>query len=174
MRILDGKNPLDNTGVHPESYDICKKMIEIIGYSLDDVKNKNIGEIDEKIKEIGLRELSEKLEVGQVTLKDIITEIKKPGRDPREEGIKPILRTDVLKIEDIQEGMTLKGTIRNVVDFGAFVDIGIKNDGLVHKSEMSNSFVKDPMSIVTVGDIVDVKVIGIDLNKKRVALSMKK
>lgn len=166
MRILEGKNPLDNTGVHPESYDICKKMIEIIGYSLDDVKNKNIGEIDEKIKEIGLRELSEKLEVGQVTLKDIIAEIKKPGRDPREEGIKPILRTDVLKIEDIQEGMTLKGTIRNVVDFGAFVDIGIKNDGLVHKSEMSNSFVKDPMSIVTVGDIVDVKVIGIDLNKK--------
>ena len=174
MRILEGKNPLDNTGVHPQSYDICKKMIEIIGYSLDDVKNKNIGEIDEKIKEIGLRELSEKLEVGQVTLKDIIAEIKKPGRDPREEGIKPILRTDVLKIEDIQEGMTLKGTIRNVVDFGAFVDIGIKNDGLVHKSEMSNSFVKDPMSIVTVGDIVDVKVIGIDLNKKRVALSMKK
>ncbi|HBF0770839.1 TPA: RNA-binding transcriptional accessory protein [Clostridioides difficile] len=174
MRILEGKNPLDNTGVHPESYDICKKMIEIIGYSLDDVKNKNIGEIDEKIKEIGLRELSEKLEVGQVTLKDIIAEIKKPGRDPREEGIKPILRTDVLEIEDIQEGMTLKGTIRNVVDFGAFVDIGIKNDGLVHKSEMSNSFVKDPMSIVTVGDIVDVKVIGIDLNKKRVALSMKK
>ncbi|VFC48020.1 Tex family protein [Clostridioides difficile] len=174
MRILEGKNPLDNTGVHPESYDICKKMIEIIGYSLDDVKNKNIGEIDEKIKEIGLRELSEKLEVGQVTLKDIIAEIKKTGRDPREEGIKPILRTDVLKIEDIQEGMTLKGTIRNVVDFGAFVDIGIKNDGLVHKSEMSNSFVKDPMSIVTVGDIVDVKVIGIDLNKKRVALSMKK
>ncbi|EQK63838.1 S1 RNA binding domain protein [Clostridioides difficile F200] len=155
MRILEGKNPLDNTGVHPESYDICKKMIEIIGYSLDDVKNKNIGEIDEKIKEIGLRELSEKLEVGQVTLKDIIAEIKKPGRDPREEGIKPILRTDVLKIEDIQEGMTLKGTIRNVVDFGAFVDIGIKNDGLVHKSEMSNSFVKDPMSIVTVGDIVE-------------------
>ncbi|HBG5345817.1 TPA: RNA-binding transcriptional accessory protein [Clostridioides difficile] len=174
MRILEGKNPLDNTGVHPESYDICKKMIEIIGYSLDDVKNKNIDEIDEKIKEIGLKELSEKLEVGQVTLKDIIAEIKKPGRDPREEGIKPILRTDVLKIEDIQEGMTLKGTIRNVVDFGAFVDIGIKNDGLVHKSEMSNSFVKDPMSVVTVGDIVDVKVIGIDLNKKRVALSMKK
>lgn len=174
MRILDGKNPLDNTGVHPESYDICKKMIEIIGYSLDDIKNKNIEEIDEKIKEIGLKELSEKLEVGQVTLRDIIAEIKKPGRDPREEGIKPILRTDVLKIEDIQEGMSLKGTIRNVVDFGAFVDVGIKNDGLVHKSEMSNSFVKDPMSIVTVGDIVDVKVIGIDLNKKRVALSMKK
>ena len=104
---------------------------------------------------------------------DIIAEIKKPGRDPREEGIKPILRTDVLKIEDITEGMILKGTVRNVVDFGAFVDIGIKNDGLVHKSEMSKGFVKDPMTIVTVGDIVDVKVIGVDMNKKRVALSMK-
>ena len=109
----------------------------------------------------------------EVTLKDIIAEIKKPGRDPREEGIKPILRTDVLKIEDITEGMILKGTVRNVVDFGAFVDIGIKNDGLVHKSEMSKGFVKDPMTIVTVGDIVDVKVIGVDMNKKRVALSMK-
>ena len=104
---------------------------------------------------------------------DIIAEIKKPGRDPREEGIKPILRTDVLKIEDITEGMILKGTVRNVVDFGAFVDIGIKNDGLVHKSEMSKGFVKDPMTVVTVGDIVDVKVIGVDMNKKRVALSMK-
>ena len=109
----------------------------------------------------------------EVTLKDIIAEIKKPGRDPREEGIKPILRTDVLKIEDITEGMILKGTVRNVVDFGAFVDIGIKNDGLVHKSEMSKGFVKDPMTVVTVGDIVDVKVIGVDMNKKRVALSMK-
>ncbi|WP_286311156.1 Tex family protein [Romboutsia ilealis] len=133
MRIEGAKNPLDNTGVHPESYD----------------------------------------QVGEVTLKDIIAEIKKPGRDPREEGIKPILRTDVLKIEDIKEGMILKGTIRNVVDFGAFVDIGIKNDGLVHKSEMSKGYVKDPMTIVTVGDIVDVKVIGVDMNKKRVALSMK-
>lgn len=173
MRIINAKNPLDNTGVHPESYDVCKKMLEMIGYSLDDVKNRNIEDIDIRVKEIGLKELSEKLEVGQVTLKDIISEIKKPGRDPREEGIKPILRTDVLKIEDIQEGMILKGTVRNVVDFGAFVDIGIKNDGLVHKSEMSKTFVKDPMSIVTVGDIVDVKVIGIDLNKQRVALSMK-
>ena len=104
---------------------------------------------------------------------DIIAEIKKPGRDPREEGIKPILRTDVLKIEDIKEGMVLKGTVRNVVDFGAFVDIGIKNDGLVHKSQMSNKFVKDPMEIVSVGDVIDVKVIGIDLDKGRVSLSMK-
>ena len=174
MRIENGKNPLDNTGVHPESYDICKKMLEILGYSLDDVKNKNISDIDERIENIGLKNLSEKLNVGEVTLKDIILEIKKPGRDPREEdGMKPILRTDVLKIEDIKEGMTLKGTVRNVVDFGVFVDIGIKNDGLVHKSQMSNKFVKDPMEVVSVGDVVDVKVIGIDLDKGRVSLSMK-
>ena len=173
MRIEGAKNPLDNTGVHPESYDICKNMLDMLGYSLSDVENKNISDIDSKVEAIGIKELSDKLQVGEVTLKDIIAEIKKPGRDPREEGIKPILRTDVLKIEDIKEGMILKGTIRNVVDFGAFVDIGIKNDGLVHKSEMSKGFVKDPMTIVTVGDIVDVKVIGVDMNKKRVALSMK-
>ena len=173
MRISNCKNPLDNTGVHPESYDTCKSMLELLGYSLDDVKNRNIKDIDERVQKIGIIELSDKLQVGAITLQDIISEIKKPGRDPREEGIKPILRTDVLKIEDITEGMTLKGTVRNVVDFGAFVDIGIKNDGLVHKSQMSNSFVKDPMDVVTVGDVVDVKVIGIDLDKKRVSLSMK-
>ncbi len=173
MRILDAKNPLDNTGVHPETYDISKKMLEMIGYSLKDIENRKIEDIDSKVSEIGIKELSEKLDVGVVTLKDIISEIKKPGRDPREEGIKPILRTDVLKIDDIQEGMILKGTVRNVVDFGAFIDIGIKNDGLVHKSQMSKSFVKDPMTIVTIGDIVDVKVIGVDMSKQRVALSMK-
>lgn len=175
MRIEDGKNPLDNTGVHPESYDTCKKMLEILGYSLDDVKNKDISDIEERVGKLGLKKLSEDLGIGEVTLKDIILEIKKPGRDPREEdGMKPILRTDVLKIEDIKEGMILKGTVRNVVDFGVFVDIGIKNDGLVHKSQMSNKFVKDPMEICSVGDIVDVKVIGIDLGKQRVALSMKR
>ncbi|UPA30357.1 RNA-binding transcriptional accessory protein [Terrisporobacter glycolicus] len=174
MRIEDGKNPLDNTGVHPESYDTCKKMLEILGLSLDDIKNKNISDIETRVEKIGLKQLSEDLVVGEVTLKDIILEIKKPGRDPREEdGMKPILRTDVLKIEDIKEGMILKGTVRNVVDFGVFVDIGIKNDGLVHKSQMSNKFVKDPMEICSVGDIIDVKVIGIDLDKQRVALSMK-
>ena len=174
MRIEDGKNPLDNTGVHPESYDTCKKMLEILGLSLDDIKNKNISDIETRVEKIGLKQLSEDLGVGEVTLKDIILEIKKPGRDPREEdGMKPILRTDVLKIEDIKEGMILKGTVRNVVDFGVFVDIGIKNDGLVHKSQMSNKFVKDPMEICSVGDIIDVKVIGIDLDKQRVALSMK-
>ena len=174
MRISDGKNPLDNTGVHPESYDICKKMLDTLGYSLDDIKNKNISDIDTRVEKLGLKQLSENLGVGEVTLKDIILEIKKPGRDPREEdGMKPILRTDVLKIDDIKEGMVLKGTVRNVVDFGVFVDIGIKNDGLVHKSQMSNKFVKDPMEICSVGDVVDVKVIGIDLDKQRVALSMK-
>lgn len=174
MRIEDGKNPLDNTGVHPESYDTCKAMLKTLGYSLDDVKNKNISDIDERVAKIGLKQISENLGAGEVTLKDIILEIKKPGRDPREEeGMKPILRTDVLKIEDIKEGMILKGTVRNVVDFGVFVDIGIKNDGLVHKSQMSNKFVKDPMEICSVGDVVDVKVISIDMEKHRVSLSMK-
>lgn len=173
MRITNSKNPLDNTGVHPESYDTCKSLLETLGYSLNDLKNRNVDEIDSKIVDIGINKLSEELEVGIVTLKDIISEIKKPGRDPREEGIKPVLRTDVLKIEDIKEGMVLKGTVRNVVDFGAFVDIGIKNDGLVHKSQMSNKFVKDPMTVVTVGDIIDVKVIGIDLKTQKVSLTMK-
>lgn len=173
MRIAGGKNPLDNTGVHPESYDVCKQMIEMLGYTMKDIENRNISDIDDRVKKIGLKQISKKLEVGEPTLKDIIQEIKKPGRDPRDEGMKPILRTDVLKIEDIKEGMILKGTVRNVVDFGAFVDIGIKNDGLVHKSQMSNKFVKDPMQIVSVGDIVDVKVISVDLDKGRVSLSMK-
>lgn len=173
MRITNSKNPLDNTGVHPESYDTCKSLLDILGYSLNDLKNRNVDEIDSKIADIGINKLSEELEAGIVTLKDIISEIKKPGRDPREEGIKPVLRTDVLKIEDIKEGMILKGTVRNVVDFGAFVDIGIKNDGLVHKSQMSNKFVKDPMTVVTVGDVIDVKVIGIDLKTQKVSLTMK-
>lgn len=173
MRITNSKNPLDNTGVHPESYDTCKSLLDILGYSLNDLKSRNVDEIDSKIADIGINKLSEELEVGIVTLKDIISEIKKPGRDPREEGIKPVLRTDVLKIEDIKEGMVLKGTVRNVVDFGAFVDIGIKNDGLVHKSQMSNKFVKDPMTVVTVGDVIDVKVIGIDLKTQKVSLTMK-
>lgn len=173
MRITNSKNPLDNTGVHPESYDTCKSLLDILGYSLNDLKNRNVDEIDSKIADMGINKLSEELEVGIVTLKDIISEIKKPGRDPREEGIKPVLRTDVLKIEDIKKGMILKGTVRNVVDFGAFVDIGIKNDGLVHKSQMSNKFVKDPMTVVTVGDVIDVKVIGIDLKTQKVSLTMK-
>ncbi|MEJ8552689.1 Tex family protein [Tepidibacter sp. Z1-5] len=173
LRIDNSKNVLDNTGVHPESYDICEKLIKRLGYTLDDIKNKKIEDIDDKIKSLGIENLSLELNVGVLTLKDIINEIKKPGRDPRDESIKPVFRSDVLKIEDIKEGMILKGTVRNVVDFGAFVDIGIKNDGLVHKSQMSDRFVKDPMQIVSIGDIVDVKVIQIDLQKHKVSLSMK-
>ncbi|CAH2211915.1 Tex family protein [Tepidibacter aestuarii] len=173
LRIDDSENMLDNTGVHPESYDICKKLIKRLGYTLDDIKDKKIEDIDDKIKNLGIENLSLELNVGVLTLKDIINEIKKPGRDPRDESIKPVFRSDVLKIEDIKEGMILKGTVRNVVDFGAFVDIGIKNDGLVHKSQMSDRFVKDPMQIVSIGDIVDVKVIQIDLQKHKVSLSMK-
>ncbi len=173
LRIDDSENMLDNTGVHPESYDICKKLIKRLGYTIDDIKNRKIEDIEDKIKDLGIENLSLELNVGILTLKDIISEIKKPGRDPREESIKPIFRSDVLKIEDIKEGMILKGTVRNVVDFGAFVDIGIKNDGLVHKSQMSDRFVKDPMQIVSIGDIVDVKVIQIDLQKHKVSLSMK-
>jgi uncharacterized protein len=172
MRVLDGKNPLDGTGVHPESYSACKELLSKIGYSLDDVKSKNISEIDNRIEEFGLDNLSRELETPSITLKDIISEIKKPGRDPREEGIKPILRKDVLKIEDIQRGMVLNGTVRNVVDFGAFIDIGIKNDGLVHKSKMGKGYVKDPMSVVSVGDVVEVSVLDIDLDKNKVSLSM--
>ncbi len=173
LRIRESKNPLDNTGVHPESYEICKKLLEKIGYTLEDIKNKNIKEMDKKIEEIGIENISNDLNVGIPTLKDIIKEIKKPGRDPREESMKPIFRSDVLKIEDIKEGMILKGTVRNVVDFGAFVDIGIKNDGLVHKSQMSDKFVKDPMEIVAIGDVIDVRVISVDLERQKVSLSMK-
>ncbi len=173
MRIQNSDNPLDNTGVHPESYKICEKLLKEIGYTLEDVANQKIENIDEKVKEKGIDELAKKLDVGKITLLDIISEIKKPGRDPREDTQALILKDDVLKIEDMKEGMLLKGTVRNVVDFGAFVDVGIKNDGLVHKSQLSNKFVKDPMEIVSVGDIVEVKVIGIDIEKGKVSLSMK-
>ena len=148
-------------------------MLDILGYSLSDIENKNILDIDSKVNAIGIKELSEKLGVGEVTLKDIISEIKKPGRDPREEGIKPILRTDVLKIEDIQEGMILKGTVRNVIDFGAFVDIGVHQDGLVHISQISNKYIKHPSEVLSVGDIVKVRVLSVDEKKNRISLTMK-
>lgn len=171
LRIPNAKNPLDSTGVHPESYSICEKMLSDLGYTKDDIKNGNISDIDKKTDEKWIEKEAETLNTGAVTIKDIISEIKRPGRDPREDGIKPILRSDVLKIEDIKEGMVLKGTVRNVVDFGAFVDIGIKSDGLVHKSQMGKR-VKDPMEVVSVGDIIDVKVLSVDIQKNRVSLSM--
>lgn len=171
LRIPKAKNPLDNTGVHPESYATCEKMLTVLGYSKDDIKNGNLKDIDEKVKVVGLTKLAEELESGVPTIKDIIVEIKRPGRDPREDGMKPILRTDVLSMDDLRDGMVLKGTVRNVVDFGAFVDIGVKTDGLVHKKEMGVK-VNDPMEVVSVGDIIDVKVVNVDKEKNRIALSM--
>ena len=174
IRIFDGTNPLEITAVHPESYEAAEKLLAKIGYDKKDLVNKEkLEEIKEKLKNINTMELSQELEVGELTLKDIISEISKPGRDPREELPKPILRSDVLKFEDLQEGMELTGTVRNVIDFGAFVDIGVKHDGLVHISEMSDKYVKNPSEIVSVGDIVKVKVIGIDKERQKVKLSMK-
>ena len=173
IRLPNAKNPLDNTGVHPESYEACLAMLDLLGYTLDDVAESRLDQLNKRVKDYGLDRLSSDIGVGKATLKDILEEIKKPGRDIRESGVKPILRKDVMKLEDLEEGMVLNGTIRNVVDFGAFIDIGIKNDGLVHISKISNKRVKNASDLLTVGDIVKVKVIGIDKDKGRVSLSMR-
>ena len=174
LRIPDGKNPLEITAVHPESYEVTEKLLQSIGFDKKDLKDKEkLEELKQKLKAIDLHKMSKELEIGEMTLSDIIEELSKPGRDPREDMPKPILRQDVLKLEDLKEGMILNGTVRNVIDFGAFVDIGVKYDGLVHISEMSDKFIKNPSDLVSVGDIVKVKVLSIDLNKKKVALSMK-
>ena len=174
IRIPDGNNPLEATAVHPESYEIAEKLLDSIGYKKEDLVDKEkIKEIKEKLSKVNVQNTAKELNVGEMTLKDIIEELSKPGRDPREEMPKPILRADVLKFEDLREGQILTGTVRNVTDFGAFVDVGVKHDGLVHISEMSNSYVKNPSDIVSVGDIVKVKVIGIDNDRQKVSLSMK-
>ena len=174
IRIPDGTNPLENTAVHPESYESTEKLLEKLGFSTNDLKNKNdLNSLREKLKAVDIKSLSEELSIGEMTLSDIITELSKPGRDPREDMPKPVLRSDVLKFEDLTEGMVLTGTVRNVIDFGAFVDIGVKYDGLVHISEMSDSYIKNPSDLVSVGDIVKVKVIKIDSERKKVGLSMK-
>jgi len=174
IRIPDGTNPLENTAVHPESYDIAEELLKTLGYGTEDLKDKDkLVELRKKLGSINLTETAKALNVREMTLKDIIDELSKPGRDPREDMPKPILRQDVLKFEDLKEGMILTGTVRNVIDFGAFVDIGVKHDGLVHISEMSEKFVKNPSDIVSVGDIVKVKVIGIDNGRQKVKLSMK-
>ncbi len=174
IRIPDGTNPLENTAVHPESYAIAEELLKSLGYETSDLKDKDkLTEIRKKLAGVKVPETAKKLDVGEMTLKDIIDELSKPGRDPREDMPKPILRQDVLKFEDLKEGMILTGTVRNVIDFGAFVDIGVKHDGLVHISEMSEKFVKNPSDIVSVGDIVKVKVIGIDQERQKVRLSMK-
>ena len=178
IRVPGGTNPLEITGVHPESYNIAEQLLEKENFKVDDLADKEkLKEIKAKLSKLNndkdIKELAKQLEVGEPTLKDIINELIKPGRDPREDMPKPVLRSDILKFEDLREGMTLKGTVRNVTDFGAFVDVGVKHDGLVHISEMSESFVKNPSDIVSVGDVVDVKVIGIDKDKQKVKLSMK-
>ena len=174
IRIPDGKNPLENTAVHPESYESTEKLLDLLGFKIADLKNKdNLNSLREKLKSVDVAETATKLEIGEMTLTDIISELSKPGRDPREDMPKPILRSDVLKFEDLTDGMILTGTVRNVIDFGAFVDIGVKYDGLVHISEMSNSFIKSPSEVVSVGDVVKVKVIKIDQERKKVGLSMK-
>ena len=174
IRIFDGTNPLEITAVHPESYEATDKLLKELGYNEESIRDKDkLNELRIKLKDINVKEMAKSLDIGELTLKDIIEELSKPGRDPREDLPKPILRSDVLKFEDLKEGMVLTGTVRNVIDFGAFVDIGVKHDGLVHISEMSDKYVKNPYDIVSVGDILKVKVIGIDNDRQKVKLSMK-
>ncbi len=174
IRIFDGKNPLEITGVHPESYEKTEKLLTKLGFSVENILDKEkLLQIKEALKNIDIKKYSEELDIGELTLKDIIDELSKPGRDPREDMPKPILRNDVLKFEDLKEDMILTGTVRNVTDFGAFVDIGVKHDGLVHISQLSDRFIKNPSEVVSVGDIVKVKVIGIDNEKQKVSLSIK-
>ena len=174
LRILDGDNLLEVTAVHPESYEATEKLLQKIDFDKKDLRNKEkLEELQNKLKNVDVKQTAKELEIGEMTLADIIAELSKPGRDPREDMPKPILRSDVLKLEDLKEGMVLTGTVRNVIDFGAFVDIGVKHDGLVHISEMSDKFIKNPSEIVSVGDIVKVKVIKIDTERQKVGLSMK-
>ena len=171
LRIREGKNILDNTGVHPESYEVVKKLLQQLGYTLKDIQNHTVRSIKDQIGSIS--ELATQLDVGEETLTDILQELAKPGRDPREEMPQPILRQDILELEDLKEGMILEGTVRNVIDFGAFVDIGVHQDGLVHISELSDRYIRHPLEVVAVGDIVKVRIISIDVPKKRIGLSMK-
>ena len=171
MRISDGKNPLDATGVHPESYAATKQLLETLGYTLSDVTDRNVAGISKKVRDY--KKLAQDLEIGELTLRDIVKELETPARDPREDMPKPILRSDVLEIKDLTPGMVLKGTVRNVIDFGAFVDIGVHQDGLVHISQMCDRFIKHPLEVVSVGDIVEVKVLSVDVKKQRIQLTMK-
>ncbi|HHL2032627.1 RNA-binding transcriptional accessory protein Tex [Clostridium perfringens] len=174
LRVMESKEALDNTSVHPESYKVAKELIKTLGYTEEDLKNGKLVDIDERVKAKGISNLAKELEVGEPTLNDIIKEIKKPGRDPREELPKPIFKSGVIEMKDLKSGMILMGTVRNVSDFGAFVDIGVHQDGLVHKSQMADRFVKHPLDIVKVGYVVEVRILDVDLKRKRISLSMKK
>jgi uncharacterized protein len=169
LRIPDGKHPLDSTGIHPESYKEVEELLKMLGLTLNDVGTE---QLREKIADIHIKETAEAIDLGELTLKDICDSLVRPGRDPRDEIAKPLLKKGVLKLEDLQTGMELQGTVRNVVDFGAFVDIGVKQDGLVHISKLRNSFVKHPLDVVSVGDVVTVWVDSVDAHKGRVALTM--
>ena len=171
MRITGGSNPLDATSVHPESYEAASRLLEKLGYSAEDVAGGKLAGLSRQIRDY--KKTADELEIGEITLRDIVKELEKPARDPRDEMPKPILRTDVLDIKDLKEGMILKGTVRNVIDFGAFVDIGVHQDGLVHISQMSEKFIKHPLEAVSVGDVVEVRVLGVDEKKNRISLSMK-
>ena len=172
LRVRDSKNALDATAVHPESYEAAKALLEKLGYQLSDIKAGKLPDLNVRMEEIGVKKLAEELNVGEPTLKDIARELQKPGRDPRDDLPKPILRTDVLAMEDLAPGMELMGTVRNVIDFGAFVDIGVHQDGLVHISRMANRFIKHPAEVVKVGDVIKVWVVEVDAKKKRIALTM--
>ncbi|WP_294467587.1 Tex family protein [uncultured Anaerofustis sp.] len=172
LRVAESSNPLDNSGVHPETYKAAKKVLELTGHTLKEINTDSISDLEEKAKKIGLGDIAEKCEIGIPTLKDILKELIKPGRDPREDIPAPILRSDVLEMEDLIVGMKLKGTVRNVVDFGAFVDIGVHQDGLVHISQISNTFIKHPGDILKTGDIVEVTVLDVNKDKNRISLSM--
>ena len=172
LRVRDSQNALDATAVHPESYEAAKALLEKLGYQLSDIKAGNLKDLNVRMEELGVKKLAEELGVGEPTLKDIARELQKPGRDPRDDLPKPILRTDVLAMEDLAPGMELMGTVRNVIDFGAFVDIGVHQDGLVHISRMANRFIKHPAEVVKVGDIIKVWVVEVDAKKKRIALTM--
>lgn len=173
LRIPGGENILDNTSVHPESYESCEKLLKLTGHTLEDVAARRLGDLQKKVSQMGLEQVAEQTGVGVPTLTDIIRELMKPGRDPRDELPPPLLSEDIMRMEDLKPGMVLSGTVRNVVDFGAFVDIGVHQDGLVHISELSDRFVRHPMEVVSVGDIVRVRVLEVDLKRKRIALSIK-
>ena len=171
LRILDGKNPLDATSVHPESYPVAKELLNRLGHTLEDITTGGVGQISKEI--VSIKELAEELSVGEMTLEDIVKELEKPGRDPREDMPKPVLRSDVLEMEDFKPGTVLKGTVRNVIDFGVFVDIGVHQDGLVHISEICDRYIKHPLEAVSIGDVVEVQVLSVDVKKQRIQLTMK-
>ena len=172
LRITGGTNPLDATSVHPESYEAATKLLTSLGFSAEDIANGGLKGISKKVQKP--KETANELGVGELTLKDMVAELEKPARDPRDEMPRPVLRSDVMEMKDLTPGMVLKGTVRNIIDFGAFVDIGVHQDGLVHISQMSDRYIKHPLEVVKVGDIVEVKVLSVDEAKKRIALTMKR